>query len=75
MADQGNQGNRDREGNLGQSGNDATNPTGTSGRQGTTDKENWQPGEKQRTRQPGDGPHHWGDEDEDSALGTRNTNR
>ena len=75
MASQRNQGNRDREGNLGQSGNDATNPTGTSGRQEKTDKENWQPGEKQKTRQPGDGPHHMGDEDEDSPLGTRNTNR
>ena len=75
MGNQGNQGNRDREGNLGQSGNDATNPTGTSGRRGPTDKENWQPGEKEKNRQPGDGPHHTSHEDEDSPLGNRNINR
>ena len=75
MANQGNQGNRDREGNLGQTGNDATNPTGTSGRQGTPEKESWQPGDVDGNRQTGETRRRNQAEDDDSPLGNRTTNR
>ena len=55
------QGNRDREGNLGQSGSRSTNPTGTSGRQGgNSDSDLNRPKRN---------------DDEESGIGNRNTNR
>ncbi len=75
MANQGNrqstgkQGGRDREGNLGQSGNDIGNPTRTSGRQGNDPAQPSSGGDRSdRSGRRKDA------DDEDSALGNRNSN-
>jgi hypothetical protein len=68
-----NQGNRDQEGNLGQTSRDPGSPTGTAGRQGNTGHENRQQGNSD-TNRPG-GRNNRNDEDEDSGLGNRTTNR
>ncbi len=68
-----NQGKRDQEGNLGQTSRNPGSPRGTSGRQGNTGKENWQPGNSD-TNRPGN-RNNRSDEDEDSGLGNRTTNR
>jgi hypothetical protein len=70
-----NQDNRDREGNLGQTGRDSDSPAGTSGRQGNTGTENWQQGNTDANRPPPARPSRHDDEDEDSGLGNRTTNR
>ena len=82
MANQGNQGNqntgtqgnRDREGNLGQTGNDISNPAGTTGRSTDKGNEKWQPGSE--PKRPGSTPEgDLEDEDSDSGIGNRSTNR
>jgi hypothetical protein len=60
----GGQQDRDREGNLGQSGG-GSNPTGTSGRHDENRSGDTEAGRKRRNNSP----------DDDSPLGTRNTNR
>lgn len=69
----GNQGNRDREGNLGQTGNDMSNPAGTSGRD-TERNEKWQQG-NESNKPAGSQPDVDSNEDEDSGIGNRSTNR
>jgi hypothetical protein len=69
-----NQGNRDQEGNLGQTGKDSGNAAGTSGRPGNTGSEDRQKGNIDTSRPGGTRPSRT-DDDEDSSLGNRATNR
>ena len=69
QGNQGNQGNRDREGNLGQSGNDMNSPTGTSGREGDGNRQTGNDTSREPARRK------IADDDEDSPLGNRATNR
>ena len=63
-----NQGNRNREGDSGQAGRDSLKSTGTAGRQGSQPPDN-------AIEQPVPGRRHNRDDDEDSGLGNRTTNR
>jgi hypothetical protein len=69
MGNQGGQGKPDREGNIGQTG-ETRNPTGTSGRE-NPGGEKWQQGNKDTNRPDSDRDK----EDEDTGIGTRDTNR
>ena len=64
-----NQGNRDRQGSAGQTGHDPANPTGASGRQSGAPQ-----GQNDATHPPARRPVH-SDDDEESGLGNRITNR
>jgi hypothetical protein len=68
------QGNREQEGNLGQSGKDAGKPAGTSGRQPDKTTNDPKPREDMG-RNPAGSRGNRSDEDEDSGLGNRATNR
>lgn len=72
MQNQGHDRNRKgREANLGQSGNEINSPTGTSGRE---NRENWQGG-SEGSRQGEGRRRSPAQEDDESLLGNRNSNR
>lgn len=66
-----NQGKRDRQGTAGQTRHDPANPTGTSGRPGQSDVAQ---GQNDANHPPPRRPVH-SDDDEESGLGNRITNR